>query len=190
MSPEGLTEVHNASLLFMEERTKELPGSVIIPALEGSRSLLVEVQALVAPSSFSTSTRKSTGLDHNRLSLLLAVLEKKMGYQLYNCDIFVCIAGGLKIFEPAIDLGVIVAIASSFCNRCIDSSIAIVGEVGLGGEVRAVSRVENRIREVIHMGFTQCVIPKSNMKGLSTDLGKKIRLIQVEAVEEAIHELM
>lgn len=190
MSTIGLTEVQNPSLLFMEERVKELPGSVIVPAVEGSRSLLVEVQALVAPSSFSTSTRKSTGLDPNRLSLLLAVLEKKMGYQLYNCDIFVCIAGGLKIIEPAIDLGVIIAIASSFCNRCIDSSIAIVGEVGLGGEVRAVSRIENRIREVIHMGFKQCIIPKRNMKGLSSDLLTKINLIQVEVVEEAIHELM
>lgn len=190
MSVEGLAEVHNPSLLFMEERTKELPGSVIIPALEGSRSLLVEIQALVVPSSFSTSTRKSTGLDSNRLSLLLAVLEKKMGYQLYNCDIFVCIAGGLKISEPAIDLGIIIAIASSFCNKCIDSSVAIVGEVGLGGEVRAVSRIENRIREVIHMGFKQCVIPKRNIKGLPLDLRKKIHLIQVEAVEEVIHELM
>lgn len=190
MSPTGLTEVHNPSLLFMQERVKELPGSVIVPALEGSRSLLVEAQALVAPSSFSTSTRKSTGLDPNRLSLLLAVLEKKMDYRLYNCDIFVCIAGGLKIFEPAIDLGVIMAIASSFCNRCIDSSTAIVGEVGLGGEVRAVSRIENRIREASHMGFKQCMIPKSNAKGLSSDLLAKIHLIKVESVEEAIHALM
>ncbi len=190
MSPTGLTEVHNPSLLFMEERTKELPGSVIIPALEGSRSLLVEAQALVAPSSFSTSTRKSTGLDPNRLSLLLAVLEKKMDYRLYNCDIFVCIAGGLKIFEPAIDLGVILAIASSFCNRCIDPSTAIVGEVGLGGEVRGVSRIENRIREVIHMGFKQCIIPKRNVKGISSGLSDKIHLIEVEVVEDAIHALM
>ncbi|MGB7129018.1 MAG: DNA repair protein RadA [Candidatus Rhabdochlamydia sp.] len=190
MNTTGLTEVHNPSLLFMEERTKELPGSVIIPALEGSRSLLVEVQALVAPSSFSTSTRKSTGLDPNRLSLLLAVLEKKMDYRLYNCDIFVCIAGGLKIFEPAIDLGIILAIASSFCNRCIDPSTAIVGEVGLGGEVRGVSRIENRIREVIHMGFEKCIVPKRNVKGISSSLSDKIHLIEVEVVEDAIHALM
>ncbi|MDQ5956483.1 MAG: DNA repair protein RadA [Candidatus Rhabdochlamydia sp.] len=190
MNITGLTEVHNPSLLFMEERTNELPGSVIIPALEGSRSLLVEVQALVAPSSFSTSTRKSTGLDPNRLSLLLAVLEKKMDYRLYNCDIFVCIAGGLKIFEPAIDLGVILAITSSFCNRCIDPSTAIIGEVGLGGEVRGVSRIENRIREVIHMGFEKCIVPKRNVKGISSGLLDKIHLIEVEVVEDAIHALM
>lgn len=190
MHTTGLSEVPNPSLLFMQERSKELPGSVIIPTLEGSRSLLVEAQALVAPSSFSTSTRKSTGLDPNRLSLLLAVLEKKMDYRLYNCDIFVSITGGLKIFEPASDLGVILAIASSFCNRCIDPSTAVVGEVGLGGEVRAVSRIENRIREVIHMGFGRCMIPKHNLKGISPDLLHKIHLTQVEVVEDAIHALM
>jgi DNA repair protein RadA/Sms len=190
MGSQGLTEVSNPSVIFLEERLKEVSGSVIIPTVEGSRALLIEVQALVAASAFSTSTRKSTGLDQNRLALLLAVLEKKMGYRLHNCDVFVSIAGGLKIFEPAIDLGVLMAIGSSFCNRPIDPETVILGEVGLGGEVRGVPRIENRIREAIHMGFRKCLCPKRNLKGISSDLSQKISLIGVEVVEEAIRELL
>lgn len=190
MGSQGLSEVSNPSIIFLEERLKEVSGSVIIPTVEGSRALLIEVQALVAASAFSTSTRKSTGLDQNRLALLLAVLEKKMGYQLHNCDVFVSIAGGLKIFEPAIDLGVLMAIGSSFCNRPIDPETVVLGEVGLGGEVRGVPRIENRIREAIHMGFRRCLCPKRNLKGISSDLSQKIRLIGVEIVEEAIRELL
>ena len=190
MGPKGLSEVSNPSVIFLEERQREIPGSVIIPTVEGSRALLIEVQALVAASAFSTSTRKSTGLDQNRLVLLLAVLEKKMGYQMHNRDVFVSIAGGLKIVEPAIDLGVLLAIASSFCNRPIDPETVLLGEVGLGGEVRGVPRIETRIREAIHMGFKRCLLPKRNLKGLDPDLFKKISLIGVDRVEEAIRELL
>jgi DNA repair protein RadA/Sms len=186
----GLSEVSNPSMLFLEERTKEVAGSVIIPTIEGTRALLVEVQALVAASAFSTSTRKSTGLEHNRLTLLLAVLEKRMGYQLHHCDVFVSVAGGLKISEPAIDLGVIIAIGSSFCSRPIDPDTCVIGEVGLGGEVRGVPRIENRIREAIHMGFTRCYLPKRNLKGLSADLTHKIKLIGIDMVEDAIRGLI
>lgn len=190
MGAEGLSEVSNPSIIFLEERRKDLPGSVIVPTLEGSRALLIEVQALVATSAFSTSSRKSTGLDQNRLSLLLAVLEKKMGYQLHNCDVFVSVAGGLKIVEPAIDLGILMAIGSSFCNRPIDAETVVLGEVGLGGEVRGVPRIENRIKEAIHMGFKKCICPKRNLKSISTDLAAKIRLVGVDLVEEAIRELL
>jgi DNA repair protein RadA/Sms len=190
MGSRGLSEVSNPSVIFLEERLKETPGSVIIPTVEGSRALLIEVQALVAASAFSTSTRKSTGLDQNRLTLLLAVLEKKMGYPLHHSDVFVSVAGGLKIVEPAIDLGVLTAIGSSFCNRPIDPETVVLGEVGLGGEVRGVPRIENRIREAIHMGFRKCVLPKRNLKGLSPDLPQKIALIGVDVVEEAIRELL
>ncbi len=186
----GLVEVSNPSVLFLEERMKEVAGSVIIPTIEGTRALLIEVQALVAASAFSTSSRKSTGLDQNRLSLLLAVLEKRMGYQLHHSDVFVSVAGGLKIVEPAIDLGLLMAIASSFCNKPIDSETVMVGEVGLGGEVRSVPRIENRIREAIHMGFSRCILPQRNLKAIGTELTKKISLIGVEMVEEAIHELI
>jgi DNA repair protein RadA/Sms len=190
MGGKGLCEVSNPSVIFLEERMKEIPGSVIIPTVEGSRALLIEVQALVAASAFATSTRKSTGLDQNRLALLLAVLEKKMGYQLHHCDVFVSIAGGLKIFEPAIDLGILMAIGSSFCNRPIDPETVVLGEVGLGGEVRGVPRIENRIREAIHMGFRRCLLPKRNLKGLSPELSHRISLIGIDVVEEAIRELL
>lgn len=190
MGSEGLSEVSNPSIIFLEERLKEIAGSVIIPTVEGSRALLIEVQALVGPSAFSTSTRKSTGLDTNRLALLLAVLEKKMGYQLHHSDVFVSVAGGLKIFEPAVDLGVLMAIGSSFCNRPIDPDTVVLGEVGLGGEVRGVPRIENRIREAIHMGFRRCLCPKRNLKGISPDLSQKIAFVGVETVEDAIYELL
>jgi DNA repair protein RadA/Sms len=190
MQAAGLAEVNNPSLVFLQERTKEVAGSVIIPTIEGSRAILVEVQALVAASAFSTSSRKSAGLDQNRLALLLAVLEKRMGYQLHNCDVFVSVAGGLKIVEPAIDLGILLSIASSFCNKPIPSETIVLGEVGLGGEVRSVPRIESRIKEAINMGFSECVIPKRNLKGLSPELHKKISIRGVDLVEEAIHGLI
>lgn len=186
----GLKEVKNPSELFLQERTRQMPGCSIIPTIEGSRALLVEVQALVAVSSFSTPTRKSTGLDQNRLALLLAVLEKKMGYSLHNCDIFVSVAGGLKIREPAIDLAVLLSISSSFCNKVIDAETAIMGEVGLSGEVRRIPRIETRISEAINLGFSRCVIPKRNLQALGTGFSKKITLVGAETVNEAIHALL
>jgi len=182
----GLMEVTNPSLIFLEERGKKSPGSAIVPTIEGSRAFLIEMQALVAPSAFSNSTRKSTGLNPNRLSLLLAVLEKRMGFQLHNKDVFVSVAGGLKITEPAIDLGVVMAISSSLSNRVLDPKVALIGEVGLGGEVRSVPRIESRVKELINMGFEGCVLPKRNLKGISKNLKEKIHLSGIEYVEEAI----
>jgi DNA repair protein RadA/Sms len=190
MGVEGLKEVTNPSEAFLKERVKETSGSVIIPTIEGSRAILIEVQALVAASAFSTSTRKSTGLDQNRLALLLAVLEKRMAYPLHHSDVFVSVAGGMKIVEPAIDLGILLAIASSFCNKAIDPDTIVIGEVGLGGEVRSVSRIESRIKEAILMGFKRCVLPKRNLKGLSSALAQKIELKGIEFVEEAVNALI
>lgn len=189
MTGSGMVEVSNPSSIFLEERMEKSTGSVIIPTIEGSRAFLIEVQALVAASVFANSTRRSTGLDANRLALLLAVLEKRLGYQLYNRDVFVSIAGGLKITEPAIDLGIILAISSSFSNRALDAKIVVLGEVGLSGEIRAVPRVESRIKEAINMGFSQCVLPRRNLSGLSKEFTQKINLIPVEYVEEAVHHL-
>ncbi|MFS8563872.1 MAG: DNA repair protein RadA [Rhabdochlamydiaceae bacterium] len=190
MSAEGLKEVENPSEAFLQERVREMPGSIIIPTIEGTRSILIEIQALAAASSFATSTRKSTGLDQNRLALLLAVLEKRMGYTLHHTDVFVSVTGGMKITEPAIDLGILLSIASSFCNKSIDSDTVVVGEVGLGGEVRSVPRIEARIKEAINMGFKQCVLPKRNLKNLSTTYSQKIKLIGIDLVEEAIRALI
>ncbi len=190
MGEEGLREVHNPSLLFLQERMKEAAGSVIVPTLEGTRAMLIEVQALVSASAFSTSTRKAAGLDQNRLALLLAVLEKRMGYSLHNCDVFVSVAGGIRIVEPAIGLGVLLAIASSFSNRPIGPETILVGEVGLGGEVRSVPRIEARLREAIHLGFSRAILPKRNLQGLPSEITQKIALIGIEFVEDAIHALV
>jgi DNA repair protein RadA/Sms len=187
MGGEGLREVPNASEMFLEERRKGLPGSIIIPTVEGSRPILVEVQALVTDTAFSTPSRRCTGLDHNRLALLLAVLEKRMGYPLFKCDVFVSVAGGIKSIEPAIDLGILLSVASSLRNRQIDPDAVAVGEVGLGGEIRSVSRMESRIKEAIHMGFKRCVIPQRNKKTLSKDLLNAIQIDGVELVEDAIN---
>jgi len=183
----GLVEVENPSHFFLQERQKERSGSVIVPSLEGSRSVLIEVQSLVAPSPFPTATRKSAGVDINRLSLLLAVLEKKAGYPLHHCDVFVSIAGGVKVYEPAIDLGLLLAVLSSFTNTIIDADTVVFGEVGLGGEVRSVAKAENRIKEAIHLGFTKCILPRKNFAALSSEIKQKIALQSVATVEEAIH---
>ncbi len=189
MKQNGLVEVPNPSEMFLEERRKEIAGSVIIPTLEGTRPILIEVQALVTETIFSTPSRRSAGLDQNRLALLLAVLEKRMSYKLHKCDVFVSVAGGLKISEPAIDLGVLLAAASSMRNQIIDPDTSIVGEVGLGGEVRSVPRLESRLKEAIHMGFKRCIVPKRNLKGLSHELHAKIKIEGVDFVEQAIELL-
>jgi len=190
MQQGGLAEVPNPSQIFLEERTKKNIGSVIIPTLEGSRTLLVEVQALVTETAFTTPSRRSTGIDQNRLALLLAVLEKRMKYQLFRCDVFVSIAGGLRVIEPGVDLGILLAVASSLKNRYIDPEVVIIGEVGLGGEVRSVSRMESRIKESVQMGFSRCIVPKRNIRSVSLELREKIEIVGVEFVEEAVHALI
>ena len=190
MKETGLVEVPNPSHVFLAERVKENPGSAIVPGLEGARSFLLEIQALVTPTAFPTPSRRSTGLDQNRLALLLAVLEKRVGYQLHHCDVFVALAGGLKIVEPAIDLGILLAIASSFTNKALPEDLIVLGEVGLGGEVRGVSRIETRLKEAIHMGFKKCILPKRNLKGLSSSITEKITLIEVELVDQAIRSVL
>jgi DNA repair protein RadA/Sms len=190
MGAKGLTEVSNPSLVFLDERTKEIPGSVIIPTLEGSRAILVEIQALVAASAFTTPSRRSSGLDQNRMTLMLAVLEKRVGMHLHRCDIFISAAGGLKIYEPASDLALLLAISSSFSNKPIDSQTVVFGEVGLGGEVRSVPRIDNRLKESIHHGFKQCVLPKRCIKSVSKELKEKIHLIGVDFVNDAINHFI
>ncbi|CDZ79667.1 Lon protease 2 [Candidatus Rubidus massiliensis] len=189
MGAQGLVEVGNPSQLFLEERSKEMAGSVVTPTLEGSRAILVESQALVTETFFSTPSRRCTGLDQNRLALLLAVLEKRMGYPLHRCDVFVSIAGGLKITEPGIDLGILVAVASSMRNIQLDADLIVLGEVGLGGEIRNVSKMESRLKEAIHLGFKKAIIPRRNIKGLNKEILEKITLIGVDSVDQAIQEI-
>lgn len=190
MEASGLTEVLNPSAAFLQERMKNVAGSSIIPTIEGTRAILVEVQALVSYSSFSTSSRRSAGVDQKRLALLLAVLEKRMSYNLHSMDVFVSVAGGLKIDEPAIDLGIILAIASSFLNRSLDPLAVAIGEVGLSGEVRSVPRIESRIKEAINMGFKRIYLPVRNLKGLNKELAAKVELKGIQLVEEAVKMLL
>lgn len=189
MRDDGLAEVPNPSQLFLEERQKGSAGSTIIATIEGSRPILVEIQALVTDTAYSTPSRRCTGIELNRLVLILAVLEKRMGYHLYRSDVFVSVAGGIKIIETAGDLGILLAITSSFSNRNIPPTTIVMGEVGLGGEIRGIPRIEARIKEAIHMGFTRCIMPKRNINGITKDLTQNIELIGVERIEEAIATL-
>lgn len=166
MKEEGLVEVKNPSEIFLAERPLDEPGSVVLSSVEGSRPILVEVQALVSPTNLGTARRTAIGADQNRLSLLCAVLEKKGGLDLYGHDIFLNIAGGMKIEEPALDLGVISALASSLLEKPINSTTVVCGEVGLAGEIRAVSQAEIRIREAERLGFSRFLLPKSNLDRL------------------------
>ena len=184
MEAEGLREVKNPSEFMLSGRPQGACGSVVVCSLEGTRPMLVEIQALVCHSSFGIPRRQATGTDFNRMNLLIAILEKRLGMQLGNCDAYVNIAGGIKIQEPALDLGMVMAIASSFKNKPIPDGMVAVGEVGLSGEVRAVSMLKTRVQEAQKLGFTVCVVPKAGAESLKQTEG--IRVIGVENVADAI----
>jgi len=162
MKESGLKDVLNPSQLFLSEYNSKVSGNAVICSIEGSRPLLVEVQALVTPSNYGTPQRTANGFDHRRLSLLLAVLEKRGGYQFSGQDVYLNIAGGLKVNDPAADLGVTSALVSSLLDKPISSKIAFLGEVGLGGEVRAVNKIDHRLGEIQKLGFKQALVPNAN----------------------------
>ncbi|MBC8632453.1 DNA repair protein RadA [[Eubacterium] tenue] len=181
----GLIELENPSKILIAEKPKDVAGSVIISTVEGTRPMLLELQALVSPTSFGIPKRTATGVDYNRVSLLMAVLEKRVGMQIQNQDVYINVVGGLKVNEPSIDLGIVMSIASSFRNIPIDGTVAITGEVGLTGEIRAVSFIEKRIAECKKLGFTKIVIPKSNYEAVK-DI-KDIEICPVDSVRQAIN---
>ncbi|MBW1985518.1 MAG: DNA repair protein RadA, partial [Deltaproteobacteria bacterium] len=183
----GLNEVANPSAVFLSERPENVPGSVVTASMEGTRPILVELQALASSTSFGNPRRTILGIDHNRVALLVAVMEKKLGMHLMGHDIFINVAGGVKIDEPAVDMGIVSAVASSFLDRSIQKGTIIFGEVGLTGEVRAIGHVETRIAEAKKMGFTRCLIPKSNLKRMAKIKG--IEIIGVKTVALAMEEL-
>lgn len=183
MRETGLQPVSNPSELFLAERPVEVPGSVVIATLEGTRPLLVEVQALVSPTALGTPRRTTLGIDPNRVALLIAVLEKKMGLHLFGHDVFVNVAGGIRVAEPASDLGVVAAVASSFLDKPIDARCLVIGEVGLTGEVRAVSQADVRVREAMKLGFSRCVLPESSRRQLPAFEG--VELHGVSSLTEA-----
>lgn len=165
MKDAGLCEVGNPSRIFLEERPENTSGSVVFPCLEGTRPLLVEIQALVGPSSFGVARRTASGMDQHRIALLVAVLEKRLGMQLAEQDIFVNVAGGLRVDEPAADLGLVSALMSSFLDRPVPQDWVFFGEVGLAGEVRGVNQPDLRIREARKLGFGRCCLSRSNLEG-------------------------
>ncbi|MFZ2805681.1 MAG: DNA repair protein RadA [Desulfosalsimonadaceae bacterium] len=183
----GLVEVSNPSAVFLAERAANSPGSVVTACIEGTRPILVEIQALISSAGFGTPRRTILGLDYNRVSLLMAVMEKKLGLNLAGHDIFMNVTGGVKVSEPAVDLGIVTAVASSFLDRPIPEGMIAIGEVGLSGEVRGVSYLEARVAEVGKMGFTKCIVPKTSLKQLIKK--SDIELVGITRLVEVMENL-
>ena len=189
MKSDGLVELENPSKVLIAEKPNDVSGSVIVSTVEGTRSMLLELQALVAPTNFGYPRRTTTGVDNNRVALILAVLEKVIGMQVQSQDVFVNIIGGLRINEPSMDLGVALAIASSFRNIPVDASVVVTGEIGLTGELRTVSFIEKRIMECEKLGFKKMVIPKGNyLEEFKKDY--RIELVPVYNLRQAIREVL
>jgi DNA repair protein RadA/Sms len=184
MGADGLREVGDPSRLFLSERRAGNAGSVVTPSMEGTRTILVEIQALVGAQSFGVPQRRSLGIDYNRLCMLLAVLEKRAGLKLRERDVFVSIAGGLTVTEPAVDLAIALALASSMKGRAVGAELVAIGEVGLGGELRGCHKTERRLREAGKLGFKKAVVPRSSASGKLNGFG--LKLIPCEAVDEVV----
>jgi len=188
MTGAGLIEVLNPSEVFLSQRSKGISGSTVSASMEGTRPILIEVQALVSSSGYSVPQRTSTGFDYKRLAILIAVLEKKIGIHLSKFDVFMNIAGGIKIDEPSIDLAAALSICSSFKDTSIDADMLILGEIGLSGEIRGISFAERRIQEAVKLGFKKIVLPKSNMKNFKQS--KELEYIPVENIQDAIRLIL
>jgi len=186
MNEKGLVEVENPSMLFLSERLSDVSGTAVVPSLEGTRPILLELQALVSPCNFGAPRRTSMGVDHNRVSLIAAVIEKKVGIKFIDMDIFVNIVGGIKMEEPAVDLPLAVSLVSSYLDKPVSSDIAIFGEIGLAGEIRGIGQPELRLREAAKMGFKRALMPKNNVDKLHI---KNIDLIPVSSIKEAFDAL-
>lgn len=185
MGEKGLVEVTNPSGILLDGRSKDQPGSVVAVSLEGTRPMLLEIQALVSPTSFNNPRRMATGLDFNRLTMLIAVLEKKVGMQLHTFDAYLNVVGGIRLDEPATDLAVLAAIASSYRNRPVDAGTVFFGEVGLTGEVRAVGQTDKRIMEAARLGFSRCMVPATDGK-MEKRRVHGIEVLPVATVEQAL----
>jgi DNA repair protein RadA/Sms len=187
MQDKGLKEVPNPSTFFLAERPQNVAGSVVVPSLEGTRPILVEIQALVSATNLGMPRRTAIGVDHNRVSLLVAVLDKICGLHLSGSDIFINVAGGVRVEEPAVDLGVVAAMASSFLDKPIDALTVVLGEVGLAGEVRAISQMDVRIREAARLGFNRCLVPRTNAASL--EKVAKMEVCKIVSLKELLENL-
>ena len=194
MRENGMIEVENPSEIFLSERSFGASGSSVTAAMEGTRPILLEIQALVTPTGYSVPQRTSTGFDYRRLSIILAVIEKRMGMKLGGFDVFLNIAGGVRIDEPAIDLASAISVISSYKDVPVDSSTVVIGEVGLAGEVRGVSQIERRIQEAAKLGFNRAIVPKANFSAgsLGRNTGSKpdIEVVEVRKISEAVKLLV
>jgi DNA repair protein RadA/Sms len=186
MKEKGLIEVENPSLAFLSQRQDEAVGSVVVPVIEGSRPLLVEIQALTNATSFGMPRRTANGVDYNRLLMITAVLSRRLGLKLGNQDIMVNVTGGLKIDEPAADLGIALAIASSLRDVSVDRGLAVVGEIGLSGELRAVPQLERRVTEAARLGFKRMLTPRAG--GKIAPLPKDIEIMAFSSLREAVEK--
>lgn len=184
MKEEGLREVMNPSEIFLEERSQGAAGSTVVASMEGTRPVLVEIQALISPTSFGNPRRMATGVDSSRIPLLMAVLEKRVGLMLQNQDAYIKVAGGVKLDEPAIDLAIAVSIASSFRDQSTLPEDIFIGEVGLTGEIRRVSRIEQRVQEAAKLGFKRVICPKKNLDGWA--IPEDVQVVGVNTVQEAL----
>lgn len=191
MRADGLREVLNPSEYMLQGKPENEAGSVVACSIEGTRPILVEVQALVCRTNFSMPRRTSAGTDYNRVNLLLAVMEKRIGLHLGDCDAYINVAGGMRINEPALDMGIVLAVLSSYKNIAIDSKTICFGEVGLVGEVRAVNQAEQRVLEAAKLGFDRCIMPKVNCESLSIDSSqlKGMKLVGVKSIYELLEEI-
>ena len=186
----GLTEVSNPSMMLISGKPKNTSGSCIACVMEGTRPIMAEVQSLVTPTGFGTPRRMATGIDYNRMAMLIAVLEKRAGYFIGNMDCYINIIGGLKIDEPAADLSVALAIVSSLKDYAVPEDLLAFGEIGLGGEIRAVNSCEQRIREAAKLGFRKCVIPKYNLQKIRNKLSDNIEVVGVSNIRQAFQAIM
>ena len=187
MKSEGLIEVENPSQIMLSGKPSDAPGSLVVCAMEGTRPMLIEIQALVSSTNYNMPRRTTVGVDINRTNMLLAVIEKRGNLILSGCDVYVNIAGGMRLNETAVDLGIVMAIVSSYKNRALNEKTIIFGEVGLTGEVRAVNMVEQRIKEAVKMGFDTLILPKANLEHMEKISG--IKLIGVSNIKEALSYL-
>ena len=190
MTDRGLEEVENPSQMLISGRPKNTPGTCVACVMEGSRPLLAEIQGLVTPTNFGTPRRMTNGFDYNRMAMLIAVLEKRGGYFFSNSDVYINIVGGLKLDEPALDLTIAMALVSSLKDYPIKDDVLAFGEIGLAGEIRAISHCEQRIREAARLGFSKCIVPKHNLRSLPEELKKQIDIIGVRTIRQAFEALI
>ena len=186
MRGNGLVEVPNPSEYMLAGKPKQAPGSIVVCSIEGTRPILIEVQALVCQTNFNMPRRTSTGTDYNRVNLLMAVIEKRMGVRMGDCDAYINVAGGMRIHEPALDLGIILALLTSYRNQSLDDETICFGEVGLAGEVRAVNMAEQRVLEAAKLGFKRCILPKVNCRqlALTKEQTRGLELVGIESIHE------